>query len=76
MKRRCLQSNARMPCSRKALQTYLTMHNMPNLNGLRVLNTRPEQQAIPLAEAIKKAGGISINLPIITIEPTDTTWKK
>lgn len=50
------------------------MHNMPNLNGLRVLNTRPEQQAMPLADAIKKAGGISINLPVINIEPTDTIW--
>jgi len=46
-----------------------------SLHGLRVLNTRPKQQAIPLAEAIQHAGGISINLPVLNIEPTNTIWK-
>jgi len=50
------------------------MVSAQSLNGLRVLNTRPEQQAMPLADAIEDAGGLSINLPVITIEPTETTW--
>jgi len=45
------------------------------LQGLRVLNTRPKQQAIPLAKAIEEAGGVSINLPMLDITPLENTWK-
>lgn len=46
-----------------------------SLHGLRVLNTRPKQQARPLAKAIEHAGGISIHLPVVSIEQTEATWK-
>jgi len=39
------------------------------LNHLRVLNTRPLEQNQPLSKAIQDAGGISIELPAIVIEP-------
>jgi uroporphyrinogen-III synthase len=42
---------------------------MHNLNHLRVLNTRPEQQASSLTQAIEEAGGISVNLPLLEIKP-------
>jgi uroporphyrinogen-III synthase len=51
------------------------MHNTHTLQGLRVLNTRPKQQASSLAQAIEDAGGLSINLPLLDIKPTTTTWK-
>lgn len=41
---------------------------MHNLNHLRVLNTRPEQQASSLTQAIEEAGGISVNLPLLEIK--------
>lgn len=44
------------------------------LHGLCVLNTRPLAQGRPLSEAINNAGGISINLPAIAIEPTNQDW--
>lgn len=46
------------------------------LFGLRVLNTRPLEQGLSLHQAIQKAGGISIVLPAITIEPTSSDWLK
>lgn len=49
---------------------------MHKLEKLRVLNTRPKQQASSLAEAIEDAGGISINLPLLEIKPTEIIWKK
>ncbi|MDF1684458.1 MAG: uroporphyrinogen-III synthase [Legionellaceae bacterium] len=49
---------------------------MHKLEKLRVLNTRPTQQASSLAQAIEDAGGLSINLPLLEIKPTETTWKK
>ena len=51
------------------------MHSTHTLQGLRVLNTRPKQQASSLTQAIEDAGGISINLPALDIKPTENTWK-
>ena len=47
-----------------------------NLDGLRILNTRPAHQNEALSKAIKKAQGVSIELPAIAIEPTANTWLK
>jgi len=52
------------------------MHKIHTLEKLRVLNTRPKQQASSLAQAIEDAGGVAINLPLLEIKPTDTIWKK
>ena len=46
------------------------------LHGLRVLNTRPLEQGLSLSLAIDEAGGISIVLPLLTIEPTTDNWLK
>ena len=40
------------------------------MNGLRVLNTRPLHQAKALDDAIRNAGGISINFPALAIHAT------
>ncbi|HEA26133.1 MAG TPA: uroporphyrinogen-III synthase [Ectothiorhodospiraceae bacterium] len=40
-----------------------------NLKGLRVLVTRPAEQATPLCRAIEEVGGIAIHYPTIEIEP-------
>jgi len=45
-----------------------------NLNGLRVLNTRPLEQGLALTKAINKANGVSIELPALTILPTSDNW--
>lgn len=45
-----------------------------SLHGLRILNTRPLEQALTLNQAITQAGGIPISLPALTIEPINTTW--
>jgi uroporphyrinogen-III synthase len=45
-----------------------------NLRGLRILNTRPLHQGLELHEAIANAHGISIQLPMLAIEPTSTDW--
>lgn len=42
-----------------------------SLQGLRILNTRPQEQAKPLSQAIQAADGISIELPTLSIQPTD-----
>ena len=47
-----------------------------NLNGLRVLNTRPLEQGLALHQAIMNAGGVSIHLPALAIVPTTTDWLK
>lgn len=39
------------------------------LRGLRVLNTRPIEQGYELSKQINAAGGESIDLPVIVIEP-------
>jgi len=44
------------------------------MNGLRVLNTRPLNQSTALDRAICAAGGISINLPALTISATALDW--
>ncbi len=47
-----------------------------NLNGLRILNTRPRDQSLDLSQAIHDAGGVSIDLPALAIEPTADVWLK
>ncbi len=44
------------------------------MKGLRVLNTRPLNQSAALDKAIHAAGGISINLPALTITSTTLDW--
>lgn len=44
------------------------------LNGLRVLNTRPGDQAQPLSQSIRDAGGISIECPTLEIIPSEYNW--
>ncbi len=43
-----------------------------DLNGLKILNTRPARQAETLNESIKKAGGISIAIPALEIVSTQS----
>lgn len=45
------------------------MVTKPSLDGLRVLVTRPEQQAEKLCEMVSDAGGIAIPFPVIAIKP-------
>lgn len=47
-------------------------HN--TLHGLRVLNTRPLEQSHALEQAIDAAGGVSISLPLLSIEPSTHDW--
>lgn len=42
-----------------------------HLNGLRVLNTRPEHQATPLNTLISSAQGVAVPLPLMKIKPLD-----
>lgn len=49
---------------------------MRPLKGLCVLNTRPLEQSVSLHQAICDAGGVSIDLPAIAIEPTTPDWLK
>ena len=44
------------------------------LAGLRILNTRPLEQSLLLSQAICDAGGRSIDLPTLAIEPTANDW--
>ncbi len=44
------------------------------LNGLRVLNTRPQQQSADLSHQIRAAGGIAIEYPTIQITPLPFIW--
>ncbi|MCL9685797.1 uroporphyrinogen-III synthase [Legionella maioricensis] len=44
------------------------------LNGLRVLNTRPQNQAQALSKSITDAGGIAIECPTIEIRATSNSW--
>ena len=44
------------------------------MKGLRVLNTRPLNQSGALDRAIRDGGGISINLPALTITATALDW--
>jgi len=47
---------------------------MNNLNGLRILNTRPKEQAQILHEEIQQRGGISIDLPTLEIKEYTLNW--
>lgn len=44
------------------------------LEGLRILNTRPNPQGLLLNEAIIAAGGQAIHYPALSIVPTAKTW--
>ncbi len=44
------------------------------LNGLRVLNTRPKNQAQALTKSITDAGGIAIECPTIEIKASNSSW--
>lgn len=46
------------------------------LNNLRVLNTRPVHLAKATSEKITAAGGVPIELPLLTIKPTRAHWIK
>ncbi len=46
------------------------------LLGLRILNTRAKHQAATLSAAIQNAGGVPIELPLLSIEPTGAQWVK
>lgn len=48
--------------------------NTHQLNGLRILNTRPLEQGKALSQAITDAGGIAIEFPTISIEATHADW--
>jgi uroporphyrinogen-III synthase len=48
--------------------------NLNNLNNLRVLNTRPVHLAKATSDKITEAGGIPIELPLITIKATPSDW--
>lgn len=45
-----------------------------SLHGLRVLNTRPKEQAYALNRAITEAGGIAIPCPTLEIVETSDQW--
>ena len=47
---------------------------MLKLKGLRILNTRPKQQASLLSNAIFEAGGVSIELPTLEIKESSNNW--
>lgn len=44
------------------------------LQGLRILNTRPKDQAAELSSKIRAAGGMVIESPALEIIPTDDSW--
>ena len=46
------------------------------LKGLRILNTRPSDQAVKLSMLITQHGGYSIERPMLAIQATDNTWVK
>lgn len=45
-----------------------------SLKGLRVLNTRPHNQARLLNQSIREAGGVAVECPTLEIEPTSERW--
>ncbi|CDZ77928.1 Uroporphyrinogen-III synthase [Legionella massiliensis] len=47
---------------------------MNGLKGLRVLNTRPVDQAKQLSQAIEAAGGVAIECPALVIRCKEKTW--
>lgn len=47
---------------------------MTNLNGLRILNTRPKEQGQILHTVIQQAGGIAIDFPTLEIQECEPHW--
>lgn len=45
-----------------------------SLKGLRILNTRPQEQAYKLSESIRDLGGMVIELPALEIQAIDSNW--
>ncbi len=45
-----------------------------DFKNLRVLNTRPKNQATTTSQNILRAGGIPIELPLLEIKATDASW--
>lgn len=45
-----------------------------SLNGLRILNTRPREQAQVLNKKIIESGGIPIDCPTMEIMPSENNW--
>jgi uroporphyrinogen-III synthase len=45
-----------------------------SLNGLRILNTRPQNQGMVLSQLIHKAGGIAIACPTLEIKECPNNW--
>lgn len=50
------------------------MNQNHSLKGLKILNTRPKDQAAQLSEAIRKKGGQAIDCPLLELKKTNTTW--
>ena len=46
------------------------MNNSPPLSGLKIVVTRPHEQANNLAQLITQAGGTAIRFPLLTIHPS------
>lgn len=44
------------------------------LNGLKILNPRPQHQAAALSRMIHAAGGIAVELPTLQIQSLPTNW--
>lgn len=47
---------------------------MKQLHGLRILNTRPQQQAAGLTQLIETEAGIVVSCPTIEIQATQNNW--
>ena len=45
-----------------------------DLQGLKILNPRPQHQAAALSQMIHAAGGIAVELPTLEIESLSTGW--
>lgn len=45
------------------------------LNGLRILNTRPQHQAAGLSQIIRAAGGLAIEFPTLEIQSLSKSWQ-
>lgn len=46
----------------------------PSLHGLRILNTRPLEQAKILSQTIIEAGGVSVECPVLEIKASRKPW--
>lgn len=45
-----------------------------SLQGLRILNTRPKEQAVLLSQQIRQAGGVAIECPTLEIKAPSQPW--